>query len=216
MDLVTQQMPARAAREAFLEYKHSIEARQRKERDQLEQRILDEDKELMAAYRVMSRGRRVINFTEACANMGWKPGPTWGLPKVAICRASAKRCALAFPYYYRSQDPVFVDDARTGRHWNHSTLSRPKSAIQMPRDLWDLAALKANSNKIFRCKVPTIPLRHRPAEGQLHRYHLIFEAEWDLTPPLDPFLVKRVSKHFFAVIAQWDLTPLERSLVGMR
>lgn len=221
MELVSHDMPVQQARRAYLDYKHDIDKRKQKVRDKIsaaEARLLKEDEEMMAAYKAMSQGKRVINFIEACSAMGWKEDTGHlGLPEIAICRASAQRCALVFGHKNGRMDhPMFVDSETAHDYWSRHKLKSFNQTVVMPRELWDKEALEDNHNKVFKCKVPTIPLKFRPAVGQLPKYHLIFEAEWDLVAPLDPFLVKRISEHYFAIVAQWDLTPLERSMVGVR
>jgi hypothetical protein len=39
---------------------------------------------------------------------------------------------------------------------------------------------------------------------------------WDNTAPVDPMLLKKINDNFYVVVAQWDLTELERSVLGQR
>lgn len=214
MNIETIKMNSIEARDAFLHYKHDIEKRHKEELDAVQERILEEDRELMEAYRVLARGQRVINFVQQCAELGWKrQGSSDGLPQVAICRASARRCLFTFRH---GGDPFFADDDQVRWHGSYYRVAGLKSTVSMPRELWLPQTLRANAGKAFKCKVPTIPLVHRPALKQLPKYHLIFEAEWSLAAPVDPFLCKRIGKNLFAIVAQWDLTPLERALVAGR
>lgn len=63
--------------------------------------------------------------------------------------------------------------------------------------------------------VPSVPVWLRP-EGHLSEYHILWEAEWEVAPPVDPILLKYVSGPMYAVIAQWDLTPVERAVLEGR
>jgi hypothetical protein len=53
---------------------------------------------------------------------------------------------------------------------------------------------------------------------ELSNYHILWEADWE-DAPVDPILLKQIDGNFFAVIAQWDLTNVERMVlrsIGMR
>lgn len=66
--------------------------------------------------------------------------------------------------------------------------------------------------------VPTIPPRLRPPHN-LSGYHILWEAEWgqeDVLPPGDPALLRHLGGDLYAVLAVWDLTPLERSVLAGR
>jgi hypothetical protein len=60
--------------------------------------------------------------------------------------------------------------------------------------------------------VPLIPPRLRPA-GDLSNYHILWEANWQ-APPTDPLLLRHLSGPLYAVLACWDLTPIERAVMG--
>lgn len=64
--------------------------------------------------------------------------------------------------------------------------------------------------------VPLIPPHLRPAKTALDKFHILWEADWKRTPPRDPMLLKRVSGQLFAVVATWDLTEMERTVLGQR
>jgi hypothetical protein len=51
----------------------------------------------------------------------------------------------------------------------------------------------------------------------LRNYHILWEPDWELQPPPpDPFLLKRVSHDLYAIVAQWDLSPIELQVLGRR
>jgi hypothetical protein len=64
-------------------------------------------------------------------------------------------------------------------------------------------------------RVPIVPAAHLP-ERPLEDFYLLWEVErWDAVPA-DPYLLKRINRNLFAVVASWDLTPLERALINGR
>lgn len=68
-------------------------------------------------------------------------------------------------------------------------------------------------------RVPMVPADVRPKHGQLKEWHVLFEVEkWSLKshmapPPRDPYLLKHVGGDLYAVLAEWDLTELERAVM---
>lgn len=73
-------------------------------------------------------------------------------------------------------------------------------------------------------RVPMVPadvkaqLRAGRRSLQWRNYHILWEVEqWydrnPIEPPVDPFLLKHVGGSLYAVLAQWDLTELERSVM---
>ena len=72
-------------------------------------------------------------------------------------------------------------------------------------------------SKRYQTYVPTIP-PHLLPKGNLYRgkYYILWEVEdWEEVPR-DPILLKRLTKNLFAVLAQWDLTPLEQAIIRGR
>jgi hypothetical protein len=59
-----------------------------------------------------------------------------------------------------------------------------------------------------------LPPSIKPSEASLKHYHILWEAEWENAPPVDPYLLRRISANLFVVIASWDLTPLERAVMA--
>jgi hypothetical protein len=62
--------------------------------------------------------------------------------------------------------------------------------------------------------VPPIPPRFRPEA--LDDYFTLFEAEWQPMPPVDPILLKRIGQTMFVIVAQWNLTAVERAVLEGR
>jgi hypothetical protein len=63
--------------------------------------------------------------------------------------------------------------------------------------------------------VPTVPAALRP-KASLERFCILWEAIWQREPPRDPMLLKPLGWPFFAVVAVWDLTELERAVLRGR
>ncbi len=62
---------------------------------------------------------------------------------------------------------------------------------------------------------PKIPPRHHP--GDLSKYYLLWEPKWEAkAPDPDPMLLSRIGDNFFAIVAVWDMTPLEQAVLEGR
>src|SRR5262249_17862424 len=70
--------------------------------------------------------------------------------------------------------------------------------------------------------VPMIPLDGRPRTGVPEKAYIRWEVEqWsdrrlDVAPDIDPYLLKHVTGSLYAVIAEWNLTEIERSIMRAR
>lgn len=69
----------------------------------------------------------------------------------------------------------------------------------------------------YRTLVPPIPFHLRP-NGDAAKYFILWEVEkWEewrpSRAPGDPFLLERIAHPIYVVVAQWDLTELERRIL---
>ncbi len=81
---------------------------------------------------------------------------------------------------------------------------RDREAIRLPLPVeW--------SDRIMSASVPYIPPEYREA-ATLDRF-LLWEAEWHGLQPRDPMLLEHLFGHFYAVVAEWNLTSLERAVL---
>jgi hypothetical protein len=54
-------------------------------------------------------------------------------------------------------------------------------------------------------------------KATLEHFHILWEAVWQPhTAPRDPMLLKHLGGVFYAVVAVWDLTELERAALRLR
>jgi hypothetical protein len=194
MDVATISMNRNEARKAFLAY-----------RDAAAERGTPEDEQIMRGYRLLARGRQLINLTETMRAVGVDER---GFPRLAIARADARWCFV---------DVSTDGSARFGsdeRPWNLRGRARGRLTTLPPRTFpgFRWAALRGTSAQAL---VPLVPLPLRP-KGQLTRYHVLWEAEWQGVVPRDPFLLRHIGGDLYAVVAVWDLTELERSVIAAR
>ncbi len=201
MDLATIGMDRQKAREKFLEYRGAVRARHD-----------DEDAAIMAGYRALSRGDLVISLSETIRRGGLDHR---GYPRLAVCRADAEWCWF-----------------NHARRWDSGASEyRAMGSITYMMDSWSEARWTRRRVRVdgvhepmsqpphpdVRAMVPIIPPALRP-KAKLSNYHVLWEADWQKAPrpPGDPALLRRIRGDLWTVMATWDLTELERAVLGQR
>lgn len=200
MNVTTITAPVEEAKAKLAEYRAA-----------LKKRFDKTDEVLVKTYRQLAKGNMIVNVADAIVAAGLDE---LHRPKMAIARADAEHV-----WFDRS-----VWSTRRGSRYVSAffTDNRNRTAaksFEFPRnsfaDCPDNCQLK---HPCVRAMVPLIPPQFRPPHS-LSNYHILWDAEgtWEAEPPVDPFLLKRISGDLFAVLAVWDLTELERSVLkGIR
>ena len=173
---------------AFQEYRAAVKAR-----------YSEEDATLMRAYRTLCHGRKVLDLFAVIKDAGLDPA---GRPKLAICRADAER--VSFDRYGNGSASFWSGDQRRN--------AAQGRRIRLPASTFPRVQPEANTSCVAR--VPLIPPAYRPA-GSLDRYHLLWEADWTSVPK-DPILLRHLGKNLYAVLAAWELTPVEQAILRAR
>lgn len=159
----------------------------KKHRDVYDQK----DWEVERIYRAISKGKTVISGQDSIRNAGLDEKKR---PRLAICQAHAHFCRC----YSLSDSFVFGIDPG---NWGHAM--QGKLTVPWP-GLGYISTLRA--------ALPRIPPQHRPHGDTLSNYHMLWEADWtDL--PRDPYLLRRIGRDAFVVLAAWDLTPVEMNVL---
>ena len=169
-----------------------------------------EDDSIAMALRAAKRGNSIIVMSEVIRAGGLFE--TSNRPKLALARADAKtvRCI-------QSGNDIIFDTS--GEPWG--TVNRGALVGEDSSRIRDVLPLDEHGRRIYfqagETVVPTIPPRHRPKGKRIGMFHILWEVEkWDPTPPVDPALVRHIRGDLWAVIAMWDLTPLERAVLAAR
>lgn len=147
------------------------------------------DWEIERIYRAISKGRTVISVHDAIRAAGVDE---LGRPRLAIMRADQRQVQCNACW---DSSVVFTNEynSRAGE-WH----------FEIP---WSNRAHRCRSVNLA-ARLPRIPPQHRPASGNLGSYHILWEADWtDI--PRDPYLLKRIGKDAWIVLAAWDLTDVE-------
>jgi hypothetical protein len=197
--------PYRAAVQASLD--REAEQWDRRKREILAERR-ESDEALMRGYRQLSLGMQVISLQDTIRAGGEDDQQR---PRLAIARADEQTIRMA----RRADGSVTFEggwqradhrDPRTRR--NVSVPAGTLSRLPDRQNGWAGETVFANAT------VPIVPPRLRP--GTLERYHILWEAEWRRVAPRDPALLRALGDGLYAVLAVWDLTELERAVLGIR
>lgn len=196
MHVKTMKVDRDLARSKYEAYKKALEGthtdRDRK-RDQV----------LKTAFYNLARGRKVIDLNQVAESTGLD---AQGLPRIAVCRAGQR-----FVYYRRIRDgrPEFTTrEYRYGGIDWHTAYYRVRLSSTL-----DWPVKEQTRGRYQRALVPEVPPELQP-KGRLGGYHVLFEPEWKPTPPVDPLLLRHIGSSLYVVLAQWDLTDVERAALG--
>lgn len=225
MELHTLEVDAEVARKAYLDYRRIVREHR-----------TDEDEQMMRAYKAASKGQRLIRLPEALVAGGLTYSHpiavTWwdssqkrnvangrymvsAFPKLAVARADVQHVycrgverdgSVTFDYNARGSAQRATRQRFDVRA---ATFARPAEHEGRQIDEFTSATRKV-------AMVPSIPPALRPPGRSLDGFHILWEAEWKVRPlpPGDPALLKHVGGDLYAVLAVWDLTPLEQAVLA--
>lgn len=224
MELQTIEIPRAQARETAAEYRRAAKTISDPDRRR-------EFEEIARAYRIAARDEvPMIALTPTIAAGGtvtrtivsgkgtdWERRTHYLLPKLAACRASAAFCYCTG---VRDDGSVgFIDSL--GRRDTYA-----RGLLHLQTGLGRPAGYQHESLRPWRgswsAMVPIVPPKHRPAgASSLDAYLVLWEVDawvWRTNPkpPVDPALLRHVGGDIYAVLATWDLTPLEQLVLAGR
>lgn len=159
-----------------------------------------DDVSLYRALWQIKRGQKVIDVQQAIVQGGLNEQ---GLPRLAIGRAHRP-----FVHCWNSDGRfVFSGEPRSWGMWSVQQRQIKRNiSIRFPGGVGSASG---------KAQTPLVPAQHRP-KGSLASYHILWEAEWQKVPPVDPILLKHIDGPFYVALAQWDLTPLEQAVLRMK
>ena len=170
--------------------------------------------ELLTVYKQLARGSKVISVNKSMESMGVHPN---GHPVLAIANADSRWC-----WFVRQagliSDPdgqwdhpasAFISDFSINPGWVKSPFRRAtkKTVFRFLRQHFPIRC------DYIQARVPTVPGRVLP-RGNLKNYIIMWEANWE-TSPVDPILLRRITREFFVVICEWHLTRTECLVLEM-
>lgn len=156
------------------------------------------DAEIAAIYKRIAQGRTVIRALASIHDAGLNED---GYPRLAIARADMTEC-----YFHDRTDAALFSPDNSYRC--RANESRDKHLRV------DWPGMRAHHN-VARSAVPLIPVHLRPKRG-LANYHILWEAEWTKSYPVDPYLLRRFGDDVWLLVAAWELTAVERAVMSSR
>jgi hypothetical protein len=99
---------------------------------------------------------------------------------------------------------------------NKETGRRSRAARGKTFLIQDILAEPPGEPKSGMAMVPMVPPDVLPPRGaDLSKHFILWEVEsWDVSPPVDPILLRPIGGDLYAVVAQWDLTEIERTIIA--
>jgi len=200
-------MPKEEALEKFKEYEAALR-RSHSEADKL----------MTQTFKALSEGLGVINIHKAIGKAGFNAETS--LPFLAVSRADqpvvwfrrnsrdetggrfgATQRMMEFPTAAAEKSRrLFQYPIGTMETWE----SVMGSGVRVPRGFWGL----------HRAPVPSIPPQFRPGDAK-SKYLIMWEVEkWEMVVPVDPMLLRPLAGGLAVVFAHWDLTEIERMVLG--
>lgn len=200
MELRTIEMDRAEARKMYLEYRDAVRDRQDSEMA-----------EIMRGYRAIARGHQVIDLAATIRAGGsttvTRRNVTTIVPRLAVAQADQAWCWV---------DPgqkgqvTFSTTERPSHNATRCFVRLPEGTLPEQERRWSW-----RFDPVAKAMVPPVPPRFLPAHS-LAGYHVLWEAEWEPVPPVDPALLKHIGGDLYAVLATWDLTDLERTVLARR
>lgn len=186
--------------DAEAEYKKYLEVVKTRKEKQYE--------DLKKVYRALSKGYKVIDIFKAFEDTGSENNH----PRIALARADSREV------FFRKE--VGGGGRFTVGDTNDWQFRETAADVVIPGGLlpeWELvdpARGRGNFNikdRNITTKVPVIP-GHLLPEGKLENYYILFEAdEWNpIAATDDPYLLKRINANTFIVLAEWDVSDVEK------
>lgn len=158
-------------------------------------------KDASKLYYQIKKGRKIIEIAKVIKAGGLHENRH---PKLAIAKATNKTIIC---HFYSSGDIKYLNGRSDWPRESVSDviISNCFTAIENAR-AWDKISLKA--------PVPLVPPKHLP-QILTDDYYILWEVEeWKMVAPTDPYLLKRLTKNHFIVVAGWDLTEVEKSVMN--
>lgn len=207
------------ARKAFLEYRRAVMG-------ESDDRRRKEYRALMQGYKAIMNGQSVLDLQKVVSTAGLQHDTLY--PRLAVARADQKFCFVDMQSSGAARFQARMHGDRWGRgglaasltvdfppgtfqayHWRQ----HPTEKYQPGRVLADGTVNWGWASRAM-AMVPLVPPQLHPR--RLENYHILWDAVWQKAPPKDPLLLKHLAGALYAVVAHWDLSPLEQAVLRGR
>lgn len=182
------------------------------------------DRMMKAVYGALSEGLGVINPRAAILKAGVEP-INWH-PRLAISRADRdtvffRREHWANTAFFSSSERFFLRQSNKAAQAKRDQFALGEGELPRVADADRWSDAHPLYEETVKATVPIIPPEHRPTTGSLGDYSILWEVEkWEALPrpqraPGDPMLLKPLAQTgLYAVMAHWDLTEIEKMVLG--
>lgn len=158
------------------------------------------NEDMKKVYNQLKSGRKVVDIFKVIQRGGVNHEYE---PRLAVGRANH---TMIYCDYYTNGSLRYVHHDEWWRHTSKKDVSLPIDTL--PR--YDGVA------KTFSCAIPTAPANLQPKKMTAD-YYVLWEVEkWDAMPDRDPYLLRRITPNMFVIVAAWELTDLEISVISGR
>lgn len=194
MNLATLEVSPIEARQALVHYRRSLKERSNAEYDAI-----------CKGYQRVLKGQRLIELSKVIAAGGVDSKHR---PRLAVMRADQKMCYVQVSWNgsLSFSNSILHCYRVSTTHLTFRAGTVPPLPNRPNRGWASAVAAKS--------VIPLVPPQYRP-KGNLSRYHILWEATWE-DVPVDPALIQHLGGDLWAVLAVWDLTPLERAVLAGR
>lgn len=171
-------------------------------------------RDLMAVYGHLKHGGKIIDLFKTFLETGLNEE---NHPKLGIIPFNARYC-----YLYKKQNGGAIFSSENKDSWKIYA-HRGNGDIEIPPDTFEWGESLEEGTR-WKSLAPIVPPRVLTiASTKLtpQHYHVLFEVEvWAKSkppqPPKDPILGRMLTPNIFGVIATWELTDLERTVIKGR
>lgn len=202
------------ARKAYLEYKAAVLTAVKPEEKK-------EYEGLWRGYKAIAAGQQVLDLQQTLTAAGVQEDTLF--PRLAVCRADARVCRCILK---GDGSVVFMDEAARWRGGSKRKVSLPVNTLPSFNTQWQQGGgtnryrpggilERQHWNSEATAVVPIVPPHLHP-RAALANYHTLWDAVWTPAPPKDPLLLRHLAGQLYAIVAHWDLTPLEQAVLRGR
>src|SRR5262252_8778076 len=133
------------------------------------------DWEIQRTLQLVAQGKVIVKAIDSIIKAGLDNN---GRPKLAIVRADA-------PLTFWRPNPQGGGEFRMDGGWARHNEHRSRH-VRIPDGTWPVPGI----SRTLQAQTPLVPIHLRPKRG-LQNYHVLFEADWTMAPPVDPLLLRR-------------------------